>query len=141
MSTLHFVSRESILALLSEAGLPTTDLPADLQHFTTIVRDGQTLACGGLEIYGKHALLRSVAVVPAQKGRGLGGEIVRQLHEMATTAGAKHLWLLTTDAADFFAKHGFSVVSRDEVPGEIAATQQFAGICPASATAMWKKIG
>lgn len=133
-------SRESILALLSEAKLPTADLPAELPHFVLLHEGEMPVACGGLEIYGKHALLRSVAVAPAHQGRGLGGEIVRQLRQQAAAAGVKHLWLLTTDAAAFFQQQGFSIISREEVPGEILATQQFANLCPASATALWSQL-
>lgn len=136
MKTFSFADREAVLNLLTAAGLPTADLPAELAHFALLRENGTPVACGGLEVYGTAALLRSVAVTPALKGNGLGGEMVRQLRAIAAAAGVQTLYLLTTDAADFFRQHGFAEISRELVPSEILHTQQFASICPSSATAM-----
>jgi len=63
-----------IRRLLEASELPTGDLaPALLRNFV-VQRDGPNLvAVGGLELVGGDALLRSVAVAPAQQGRGAGG--------------------------------------------------------------------
>jgi amino-acid N-acetyltransferase len=52
------------------------------------------------------------------------------------TNGLADVYLLTTTAAPFFEKLGFSVVDRTAVPPEVAAAPEFAAICPSTAIVM-----
>ena len=54
--------------------------------------------------------------------------------------GIKTLYLLTTTAAQFFAKRGYEAVPRSEAPAAIAATAQFSDLCPASSAFMRKAL-
>ena len=70
--------------LLDAAGLPTADLTSELLRSFLVQREGPDLvAVGGLELVGEDALVRSVAVAPSQRGRGLGRQVVRALEELA----------------------------------------------------------
>lgn len=126
----------SIAALLTQASLPLTGAEAHLPHFIAALRDGQVIAVAGLEVYGTSALLRSVAVSESERGTGLGREMARRVLNSASTIGITTVVLLTTSAANYFLRFGFVPVTRDRVPPELLASEEFQTACPASATIM-----
>jgi amino-acid N-acetyltransferase len=121
--------------LLSASGLPIDDLRGKL--FVGMARGDRSLvAAGGLDLAPPHALLRSLAVRPDLKGQGFGRVMAIKMLGEARNAGVREVYLLTTDAAKFFAQFGFESVTRAEVPSEIANTSQFRGSTCASAQPM-----
>ena len=90
----------------------------------------------GLEVYGNNGLLRSLAVSPEARGRGLGRRLVDRAVAKARGLGVESLYLLTTDAGSWFEKLGFRYLDRSGVPSSIRATPQFAGLCPETALSM-----
>lgn len=130
-----------LAAALSHAGLPADDIAeAGRTFFRFDERTGHVIGFGGFEAHGTDVLLRSIVVLPGMQGYGRGREIVRKLLDDARAAGAFRAYLLTTAAQAFFASQGFAVVARDNVPASILQTEQAAGLCPASATIMWKAL-
>lgn len=129
-------------ALLLSAGLPVSDLRAtrSLELFG-LRADGRLVGVVGVERYGELALLRSLAVDPAYRDSGYGQALVRHAERWATQHGVTTFYLLTTTAADFFARLGYEVTPRAEAPATIAATSQFSGLCPASSTMMRRLFG
>lgn len=126
-----------LVAHLTSAGLPVSDLGTPGLVFTAIaLGDGTILACGGLEVKGDAALIRSIAVGQAQQRSGLGTAMTFKLLADARNAGAAAAYLLTTQSAAFFARLGFTAIDRARVPAPIAATSQFTGTACASAQAM-----
>ncbi|MFB6193846.1 MAG: arsenic resistance N-acetyltransferase ArsN2, partial [Halobaculum sp.] len=105
-------------------------------RFYVARRDGDRVGCGGIERDGEVALLRSVVVTRDHRGDGLGTALCDRLVDRAARAGVESVYLLTTDAADFFASVGFTTVPRGSVPDAIRETTQFADLCPDSATVM-----
>ena len=99
-------------------------------------RDGELAAVAGLEVCCGNALLRSVAVRPEWRSRGLGRELVRRVVCEAESRGLDALYLLTTTAEHYFPRFGFEPVARERVPAEIRDTLEFRSACPASAVAM-----
>jgi len=132
---------ESIRALLAQCRLPGTDLtPAHLRHFL-VLRDGDAIAgVAGLEIFGRDGLLRSVAVDPARQNRGLGEALTGAIEGLAVAAGLKSLYLLTTTAADYFARRGYRRIDRSAVPDAVQKSEEFSALCPASATCMVRQL-
>jgi amino-acid N-acetyltransferase len=124
-----------IAALLRDAGLPHEDFAPHLAHFL-VARgaDGAVVGAIGAEVCGREALLRSLVVAPAWRGQGLGGRLLAALEQAATAWGVERWWLLTMTAEEFFAARGFRAVSRAEAPPAIAATGEFAGLCPSVAS-------
>ncbi|MDR6221479.1 arsenic resistance N-acetyltransferase ArsN2 [Deinococcus soli (ex Cha et al. 2016)] len=118
-------------ALLIAAELSLEGVQAHLADFVLAIQGNEVVGVAGLERYGPHALLRSVAVRADHQGRGLGQSLTR-----ATEAGLETLTLLTTTAANFFPKLGFRPVTRDALPAALQASSQLRGICSASATVM-----
>ena len=130
-----------ISKLLSGAGLPTADL-AGAQEFQTWVFDdrGSIVGVIGLERFGRAALLRSLAVAPVRRNRGLGRRLVARLEHDARAEGITQLVLLTETAEAFFRGLGYIVTDRRSVSGEIKQSAQFRSLCPASAVCMSKGL-
>lgn len=120
--------------------LPVDDLTEEGRRFFRVIRGGATVGFAGYELHGDDALLRSIVVLPDHKGHGIGETTLRLLIAEATQAGARRGYLITTSAAPFFEKQGFTPVDRDAVPEAILATRQAASLCPASATILTKKF-
>ncbi|WP_018623795.1 arsenic resistance N-acetyltransferase ArsN2 [Kangiella aquimarina] len=134
----------AVETLLKATQLPTDDLQDDeyingIQLFT-LELDEQTVGVVGLELHGESALVRSLAVAESERGQGLGVLLLKHAEAAAQILGVKELYLLTTTAADFFRKLGYEVADRTIAPPSIAQSKQFAGICPASATFMVKRL-
>ena len=130
-----------IVPLLAECGLPVSDISSSQPPVFFGVRFESGLsAVIGIEIFGSVGLLRSLAVAPAYRGRGFGGELVAFAERHAASCGIKVLFLLTTTASDFFAHLGFVPADRSSAPPAIQATAQFSGLCPASSTFLRKSV-
>lgn len=122
--------------LLADLALPPMDRMHPDCHYLACWRDGRLIALGGLEIYQQDVLLRSLAVSKDCQGSGMGTHLLTRLLQRSRTLGLHQIFLLTTSAAAFFAGQGFQTIPRSKVPALIAASSQFAGVCPASATCM-----
>jgi amino-acid N-acetyltransferase len=131
-----------IKALLAMHELPYEDLTtAHLEHFW-VLRDGPRLAgVVGLEIFGEVGLLRSLAVSDAYRGRGIGTRLTEKAEDYARSQGIADLFLLTTTAADYFARHGYVRTDQDAAPGVLQDTAEFKSLCPDSAVCMVKELG
>jgi len=128
-------------ALLTEAQLPVADLASSRSLNLLGIRDGgRLLGVVGVEVYGSVGLLRSLAVKPSHRKSGLGVSLVSNAETWAAEQGVETLYLLTTTAAQFFARRGYEGVPRSEAPAAIAATAQFSDLCPASSTFMRKVL-
>ncbi|MFM0572028.1 arsenic resistance N-acetyltransferase ArsN2 [Paraburkholderia caledonica] len=133
---------DAIKALLVENGLPASDVTADLLHDFAVAEGAHGAVVGsvGLERFGAEALLRSLAVAKPERSAGLGSKLLAHAEHMALTSGLSELWLLTTTAADFFRRAGYSAVDRPSAPAELQATTQFAELCPSTAACMRKRF-
>jgi N-acetylglutamate synthase-like GNAT family acetyltransferase len=130
----------AVAALLAAEDLPPFDPAEGNTHFQVLDNGQGVVATAGLESHGASALLRSVVVAPEQRGRGLARWLTEHMTALAGERGHRTLYLLTMDAADYFAGLGFARVLRDQAPEEIRATRQFREQCPDSAVLMCKRI-
>ncbi|MEM6486129.1 MAG: arsenic resistance N-acetyltransferase ArsN2 [Pseudomonadota bacterium] len=136
---------QEIGALLEAEGLPVSDLSCKSDEHQAAVLfcaryDQKILGVVGLEYHGASALLRSLAVAPVARSTGCGRLLVTFAEDRAVERGARSLYLLTTTAADYFARLGYGELSRSDAPREIAATPQFSDLCPSSAAFMCKRF-
>lgn len=132
----------ALVGLLEGCGLPADDLaPASLAHFELAVDEAERIVgVAGFDRASADALLRSLAVAPDWRGRGLGEQLVARREAAAQAAGVNRLFLLTTSAADYFLRLGYHEVPRADVPAEIAAHAQFRSLCPASARCLSRRL-
>ena len=129
-----------LIAALETAGLPTDDLHEPGRRFYRFEDDAGLIGYGGLEQIGPDVLIRSMVVVDARRGGGLGAEVLSWLETRAAEQKATALYLLTTSATAFFQRHGYTALPRSAAPPAIAASRQFSTLCPASATFMFKEL-
>jgi amino-acid N-acetyltransferase len=131
---------EAVRALLESCSLPIDGAQQHFADFLLAFEDGALAACGGLECYGDVALLRSVAVAPTHRGRGIGRELCGRLLASARQRNIRTVALLTESAQDFFAKMGFVVVPRTLLPDQVNVSEELRGACPATAIAMLRSL-
>ena len=130
-----------IAALLKESDLPTEDLSSGsvaVLYSYNVNNDFQGIV--GLELYGSCGLVRSLAVTPGCRGRGIGEALLGFAERVAAASGVAELYLLTTTANRYFSKHGYSMVDRVAAPEPIARTPQFSALCPSSSAFMVKRL-
>jgi protein-tyrosine-phosphatase/N-acetylglutamate synthase-like GNAT family acetyltransferase len=151
----------AIEALIRESGLPVAVVRDQFPHAYIVarrgddrvaVRGGESAAGRGiegvarrgaeivgvaaLEVHGQAGLLRSVAVAPSERGRGTGIALVADRLVTGWERGLASVHLLTTTAAPLFRRFGFAEAPRAEAPAALAASPEFAALCPSSATCM-----
>lgn len=127
---------DGIKSLLAANDLPVAGVDDHWKTFL-VAHDGDALvACGGAEAYQFAALLRSVAVRPEYRSRGLGRKIVRQLLDRLASRGLREFYLLTTTAEPYFKKRGFKTIDRDEVHPQLLSSREFQDACPDTAICM-----
>ncbi len=131
----------ALRAELQRAELPPIESSdSDCRFFKFVDQDSRVLAYAGLQGEGADVLLRSVLVVPEFRRTGVGGALVAAVSAAAAAQGTRRLWLLTTTAAAFFSAMGFEKVDRTRAPPAIAATSEFATVCPASAVCLVRTL-
>ncbi|ESQ85372.1 hypothetical protein ABAC460_23740 [Asticcacaulis sp. AC460] len=129
-----------LVSCLEAEGLPTIDLDRPGRIFWNLSIEGQVTGYVGMEIYGDAALLRSLAVLPQYKGKGYGARLVAEATGQARLRGVSSLWLLTKTAEPFFSHLGWRITERGSAPEAVARSDEFAGLCPASALCMSLRI-
>ncbi|WP_018157135.1 amino-acid N-acetyltransferase [Demetria terragena] len=92
-----------------------------VQEFRVVELDGRIVGCGAVHaMWDNVAEIRTVAVDPAVKGRGVGSLLLRTLIQEARDLGVSRLFCLTFET-DFFAHHGFR-----EIEGQVVAPAVYA---------------
>jgi len=127
----------SVRLLLESCRLPIEGVEDQFgDRYVVAELGGYAIGVAGIEVHGDHGLLRSVAVSPTERLGGIGAALVRDRVQWAKEVGLKALFLLTTDAARYFHRHGFRAIARDAAPLEIQSSREFAHTCPESARLM-----
>ena len=100
-------------------GKPTVALYEDVQEFWVAEERGRVVGCGALHVMWEDlAEIRTVAVDPAARGRGIGRAIVERLVGTATDLGVRRVFVLTFEVG-FFARHGFVEIQGTPVAPEV----------------------
>ena len=131
---------DAIRALLSANGLPVDELDEHLDDVILAKQEGATVGTVAVEYAGEAALLRSLCVAPSHRRQAIAGRLLANAEAKAAARGVRELYLLTTTAAAFFVRHGFSSTPREEAPAGIRGTAQFQTLCPATAICLRKSL-
>ncbi|WP_232374721.1 amino-acid N-acetyltransferase [Mycolicibacterium mengxianglii] len=103
--------------ILLEKNLVT--LYESVQEFWVAERDGTVVGCGALHVlWSDLGEVRTVAVDPSVKGRGVGHRIVEQLLDVARELQLQRLFVLTFET-EFFGRHGFTEIEGTPVTAEV----------------------
>lgn len=133
--------KERTRELLLECGLPVGDLDAlDFEYFLGCGDEEKPAGVIGLELHGREALLRSLAVTTDARSSGCGGALIAELEAFAKSQGVKDLYLLTETAERYFASRGYRSVERSAVAETIRQTREFSSLCSADAAVMKKSL-
>jgi amino-acid N-acetyltransferase len=127
---------DDVEELLIESGLPVTGVAEALCSFIVAESDGRLVGVVGLEVCDEHALLRSTAVAPDWRDRGLGRQLVERIIAEAESRNICALYMLTNTAEQYFPSFGFVKTSREAVPAGVRGTGEFENACRGSATVM-----
>lgn len=116
----------SVLSLMSPFIKSGILLPRNLQtlksqlyNYIVYNVDGGIHACAALKKYDDGQMeIYSVAVDEAYSNMGVGPKMINFLLEKAKSGGAKTVFILTTQTADWFEKLGFAADKIDSLPPE-----------------------
>ena len=103
-----------MVKLMSAAHLPPLFIEEYLSGFIAAERGGAIIACGGAELYGDCAVIRSVVVDGTGRGLGLGGRLAEMLMATARESGASDFYLFTADALPFWQHYGFAEIALED---------------------------
>jgi N-acetylglutamate synthase-like GNAT family acetyltransferase len=137
--TIRTAGRSDLAAveqLLRDSNLPTVGVEPIIGDFLVAEASDGVVGVVGMEYCCNYGLLRSTAVSAAWRGQGVARQLVERIIARAESRGIHALYLLTTTAESYFPSFGFTTTTRDAVPAEVQATDEFRGACPASATVM-----
>ena len=101
--------------------LPRTeaDVASRLEDFYVYDFDGGVRACASLHRYDDGQFeIAAVAVDEAYSHIGIGPKLVENLVQTAKTNGAKSVFIMTTQASDWFEKIGFTEDKIETIPAE-----------------------
>ena len=131
---------QSVLSLLAAAGLTVDGVEEHFRSFWVAEVGDAVVGAVGLERYGRYALLRSLVVSAAHRGRGLGQALTRRALDEAAVGDYSDVYLLTETAEEFFPRFGFAPVDRERVPDAVRQSVEFQGVCSDTCAVMTSSL-
>ncbi len=111
----------------------------DVSEFFVVEHDAAILACGALRVWEEDlAEIRTVAVLPSARGRGLGTLLVRRLLDEAARIGLRRIFVLTFET-EFFARHGFHPLVEEPQPVSVGCGRM--GLPAADGASLFLDLG
>jgi amino-acid N-acetyltransferase len=127
--------------LLSLCQLHTDDINREqLKHFILAKKDRNIVGVIGLEIDNKIGLLRSLAVDPSFRLKGIGKLLSERIIAYSYQLALNEIFLFTKDADKYFEILGFKKIKREDLSSQICESTLFKEYCPDTALCMSKKI-
>lgn len=91
----------------------------DVQEFIVVEEDGVIVGCGALHVLWEDlAEVRTLAVQPERKGRGIGARLLDELIQRARELGVRKVFCLTFER-NFFTNFGFKEISGAPVTHDV----------------------
>lgn len=118
----------AILDLVRAVHLPPEGIAETLAYFWVAREAERIVGTVGLEVYDDLALLRSLTITPSRQHTGLGRALTETVLAYLQARQFRAVYLLTTSAEAFFARHGFCLVARHEVPASVQRSVEFQGV-------------
>ena len=92
-----------------------------VQEFVVAESGGEVVGCGALHVmWSDLAEVRTLAVDPAWRGRGVGHALLEALLDRARALDLRRVFCLTFEV-DFFGRHGFRAIDGTPVDPEVYA--------------------
>jgi len=95
-------------------------IETEIARFIVIIREDTVVACGSFHPYPPQMAgeIACIAVHPDYRGGQFGDMLLRELQKRAKKAGIETVFVLTTQASQWFGERGFEVSSLDALPVE-----------------------
>lgn len=131
----------AVRTLLAACGLPVDDV-REAPGTTQLVAEQHGALAGtvGVDVAGDLALLRSLAVAPANRGQGLGLLLIDAAERNAINGGARTLLMLTASAHSLAKASGFDPIDRCALGDGALVFRQLSAACCAGATCYVKYV-
>ena len=93
-------------------------LEMEIDHFSVMVRDGLTVACGAVYPYPVDGMseLACIAVHPDYRSAGFGALLIAALERRAAESGVNSVFVLTTQATHWFQEQGYVRQALESLP-------------------------
>lgn len=93
-------------------------LENEIDHFVVMVRESTVVACGALYCYAEQGMaeIACIAVHPDYRGGQFGDVLLDALERRARSAGLQAVFVLTTQAIQWFNERGFRADTIDRLP-------------------------
>ncbi|MGI8869445.1 MAG: amino-acid N-acetyltransferase [Mycobacteriales bacterium] len=99
----------------------TVALYEDVQEFWIADLGGRPVGCGALHVMWEDlAEVRTIAVDPAYRGKGIGKALLDRLIDVAREVGVRRVFVLTFEV-EFFTRNGFRPIAGTPVPHDVYA--------------------
>jgi N-acetylglutamate synthase-like GNAT family acetyltransferase len=115
---------ERVRAMLARAGMTADGIEWPAACYIVAYVGDEAIGVIGVESKIDAALLRSLYVDESMRGRGIGAALVTAARKAAHTRGARHLYLFTTDAGEFFERLAFEPSDTASVMSALAGAPQ-----------------
>ncbi|HEX9483016.1 MAG TPA: GNAT family N-acetyltransferase [Gemmatimonadaceae bacterium] len=103
-------------------------IAAHAEHFLVAEQNGSVVGCVHLDEYAPSlSELRSLAVSPDAKGKGIGSALVMATEDLARRRGVATLFAVSNDEA-FFTRFGFRERHIPELDRERSEVSRFKGV-------------
>ena len=143
------VDLPAIEALLRACALPLEGVSDNINGFLTArwtrsdgpgaATDG-LIGCIGIEPYGEACVMRSFAIDPTYRGRGIMRPLIDAGLQRARDLGCREAYLLTLTIESLARRQGFHRVERADVPDDILQCGEFRLTCCNSAIILRKNL-
>lgn len=91
----------------------------NLQTFLVAERDQTVVGCCALEvIWSDLAEIKSLAIGPDERGKGVGTSLVAAALEQARHLGVPRVFALTLEPG-FFSRAGFRIIKKEDLPMKV----------------------
>ncbi len=95
-------------------------LESEIDHFVVMLRESTVIACGALYPYAAHstAEIACIAVHPDYRGGQFGDTLLDELERRGRESGLQSIFVLTTQATQWFNERGYVQAPLSELPVE-----------------------
>jgi len=107
-------------------GRTKAELEREIEQYHVYTRDGLLVACGQLKMFEDgYAEIGCLVVNPLYRSKGRGDAMLGYLGRLCVEAGATNLFVLSTQAMEWFIERGFDEVGVDLLPPSRQATYNY----------------
>jgi amino-acid N-acetyltransferase len=110
--------------MLGRAGLMTDGVEWPAACYLAAYVGDEAVGVIGVEPKIDVALIRSLCVEESMRRRGIGAALLAAARKAAHTRGARQLYCFSTDAGEFFMRHGFAMAPVAELTAALKGVPQ-----------------